>query len=427
VASRRGFFAELNHQAQLRERERLRDQQAAHRAWQAAARRSEQAQRAAERARAAAARTSAVEARAAEKEIVRLHAEARTAEVDAANAALESTYAEIDSLLTATLDVDDWVDLESLRMTVEQPPFTPSAELLRPVLPPGPPRYPPAPVYQEPPAPTGTAAMLGGRKRHEAAVRQAREQYAQACHSAQVQADAMHAAYQQQAERSVEAERDRQAKLAVAREAYARECREAEAQAAERNAALDQLINDLAFDVESAIEEYVGIVLSNSVYPGSFPVSHEHRFDLSTRELVLTVRVPQPSEVPTVRQYRWVKAKDEIASTALPVKEQKERYASAVCQVAVRSLHEVFEADRAGRIHSIALTVCTGHLDPATGHSVEVPLVIAGADRDTFSSFDLRNVVPAATLEHLGASVSSRPAELVPADVSRGVRTSRAR
>ncbi|MEN3362557.1 MAG: restriction system protein, partial [Mycobacteriales bacterium] len=285
MARHRGFFAELNHQAQLRERERVRQAQAAHREWQAAIWRSEQAQRAAERARAAAAQASAADARAAEKEIARLYAEARIAEVDAANVALETTYAEIDGLLTATLDVDDWVDLESLRVTVEHPPFTPGQELIRAVLPPDPPRYPPVPVYQEPPAPSGTAALFGARKRYDAAVQQARAGYAQACHSAQVQADAMQKAYQAQMARSVEAERDRQANLAVAREAHSRESGEAEAAAAERNAALDQLINDLAFDVESAIEEYVGIVLSNSVYPDSFPVSHEHRFDLSTREL----------------------------------------------------------------------------------------------------------------------------------------------
>jgi restriction system protein len=51
-----------------------------------------------------------------------------------------------------------------------------------------------------------------------------------------------------------------------------------------------------------------------------------------------------------------------------------------------------------------------------------VPLVIVAADRETFRRFDLSNVVPQATLEHLGAAISRSPFDLAPADTSRGVR-----
>jgi restriction system protein len=174
--------------------------------------------------------------------------------------------------------------------------------------------------------------------------------------------------------------------------------------------------------VESAIREYVGIVLSNSVYPEAFPVDYDHDFDLGTRELRLAVTVPPPSAVSVVKEYKYVKAKDEISSTVLPVKAQKDRYAGAVTQVALRTLHEIFEADRGGKIHSIALTVGTEALSPATGLRETVPLVIVGADRETFTRFDLSNVVPQATLEHLGAAVSKSPFDLMSADTSRGVR-----
>jgi restriction system protein len=163
-------------------------------------------------------------------------------------------------------------------------------------------------------------------------------------------------------------------------------------------------------------------VLSNSVYPDAFPVTHEDQFNLATRELSLTVTVPPPSAMPTVKEYRYVKAKDEIAAAALPQKEQKDRYANAVFQVAVRTLHEVFEADRNGKIRSIALTVAADSTSPATGLKETVPLVVTAADSQTFSGFDLGNIVPRATLEHLGAALSKSPFDLTPADTSRGVR-----
>jgi restriction system protein len=49
-------------------------------------------------------------------------------------------------------------------------------------------------------------------------------------------------------------------------------------------------------------------------------------------------------------------------------------------------------------------------------------MVIVAADRQTFSHFDLTNVVPRATLEYLGAAVSKSPFDLTPADTSHGVR-----
>jgi hypothetical protein len=120
----------------------------------AATRAAEKAHRDAERALAAAARASAEEKKAAEKEAGRLHVESRLAEVESLNASLASTLAEIDGLLAATLEVDDYVDLESLKIrTVEHPPFE-AGDLAVPVAPMPELVYPPEPVYEEPPAPS---------------------------------------------------------------------------------------------------------------------------------------------------------------------------------------------------------------------------------------------------------------------------------
>ncbi|TCN28352.1 restriction system protein [Kribbella orskensis] len=420
--ARRGFFAELNYQAQQAEKRRRQEAAAAYRAQAAAEREAERARKAAERAQAAAGRASAAEQKAAEKEAARLHAEARMAEVEAMNGDLTYEFAEIDGLLAATLEVDDYVDLDALKINdVQQPPFEPGdLAIPTPQLPEL--VYPRQPEYQEPPAPGGLAAAFGGKKKHQVAIERAKAEHVEAMRRWHEQTTAMHAQYVAEQDRHRQAEQDRLAKLAAAENVYHDECRRREAEAAEHNEHLAELVNGLAFDVEFAIQEYVGIVLSNSVYPDVFPVSHGHDFSLASRELTLTALIPDPSAVPTVKEYKYVKAKDEISSTALPAKTQKDRYASAVWQVAVRTLHEVFEADRAGKIHSIALTVGVDRVSPATGQPETVPLVIVAADRETFSSFDLGNVVPHATLTHMGAALSKSPFDLTPADTSRGVR-----
>ena len=126
--------------------------------------------------------------------------------------------------------------------------------------------------------------------------------------------------------------------------------------------------------------------------------------------------------MPSIRQFKYVKARDEVTETALSQKEQRERYANAVAQVALRTWHEIFEADRAGRIQTISLTVATQAIDPGTGHMTEVPLITVASDRATFEHLDLSNIVPAATLAHLKAAVSKNPFGLVAIDLSKGVR-----
>jgi restriction system protein len=279
--------------------------------------------------------------------------------------------------------------------------------------------YPPEPIYQEPLAPGG---LFGAKKKHEDAIARAQAEHAHAYRVWEQQVTATRAAYASERSRREQAEEDRLRQLAAAETRYRDECQAREADAAARNRQISALINDLAFDVKAAIVKYVDIVLANSAYPEGFPVSHRFGFDLGTRELKLAVTVPPPSTVPVIKEYRYVRASDEITSTNLALKAQKDRYAGAVFQTAVRTLKEIFQADRNGKIHLIALTVGTDTLSPATGRPETVPFVIAAADRATFGQFDLANIVPQATLEHLGAAISRSPFDLKPADGSRGVR-----
>jgi len=133
--------------------------------------------------------------------------------------------------------------------------------------------------------------------------------------------------------------------------------------------------------------------------------------------------VPPPSELPTTRAYKYTKSTDEITETSLSQKACKDRYAGAVRQVSLRTLHEVFEADRRGLIKTISLEVGTQTTSPATGNRVYLPFVAVAAARETFLQFDLSSVVPSATLDHLGAAVSKNPYELVAIDAG-GVRQS---
>ena len=421
MARRRGFLAEINRQMQQDAKRREQPQRQSVRAEEVARRKAEQAALRAERALAQAAKAKATEDKRAkqeaEREAKRWHIEAMEAEVAARNAALAATYDEIDSILAATLEVDDYVDLESLRQVAEHPPFDPG-ELAVPNPLPARIELPPEPQFV---APEGKPRAFR-KKKHVARLAEAHDNHQAALENWRTETATLLAEQEEldAAHRAVEERR--QQELQAAKAAYDEECSRREAAVAEINLQLDQLKANLGYGIEEAVQEYISIVLSNSVYPESFPVEHDFGFDSTHGELTIKCFIPKPSSIPNVRQFRYVKAKDDITTTAQTQKAQKDRYANAVASVAVRTLHEVFEADRAGRVQTISLVVATEDINPGTGHMTETPLVAVASGRAVFTGLNLAKVMPLATLAHLKASVSKNPFGLIPIDLSKGVR-----
>ena len=419
--ARRGFFAELQHQSRVAAREREREEREGVRRHAAAVREAEQTRMASERAQAQFARATEAERKRFEKETREAHLAAMEAEVIERNGKLEETYEEIDSLLSSTLEVDDYVDLNSLRVKASHPPFDRS-HLQAPIPQPESIPTPSEPVLVPPKPPTGLAAFFG-KKKYAESVESAKRAHGEALTKWREACRDVLAYNQNAKQKHAEDEVRRLELLKSERERYRQECAARETEAACSNSRLDELISNLGYGTAEAIQEYVSIVLSNSVYPQHFQATHEFEFDLSTAELGLQVRVPGPNDVSDIKQYKYTKASDEITSTSLSQKECRERYAGAIHQVALRSFHEVFESDRRGLIKTISLEVGTNTIDPATGQRTYIPFLIAAAERESFLAFDLSAVMPALTLGKLGAAVSKNPYGLAPAERA-GVRKS---
>lgn len=419
--ARRGFLAEVQHQLKVAAQEQARAAREAERKRKAAIAEAERARKADERAAQQLARANAAEQKRLAKEAREAHAGAMEAEVERRNLELSQTYDAVDSLLAATLGVDDYVDLETLRTVAEHPPFD-RADLEVPTPSPSPVPDPPEPTFVEPTPPKGLRGLLG-KKNHEKAVVEASAAHKRKVEEWRSELAQAESARKTEASRHVDMEAARISALEAERARYAAECAAREAEAAEHNGAIDTLIANLAYGAVDAVQEYVSIVLSSSAYPACFPVEHDFDFDAATAELRLRVLVPDPDKLPTTRAYKFTKSSDEIAATPSSQKESKDRYASAVHQVALRSLHEVFEADRRGLIKTISLEVGTETIDPATGREAYIAFVAVGAERNSFLELNLSKVVPAATLGLLGAAVSKNPFDLFAADTS-GVRRS---
>jgi restriction system protein len=360
------------------QRELERRDRATQRALLIAAREADRARRAYERARYL-----------DEKERKRLYAEAREAEVDAMNERLVAENTALEAILRATLDVDDFLDFAALKKEPELPPFQPGALATAELAPEeGPFTLPPL---------SGMARLIpGGKAKHEQAVEEARNRY-----------DAENAAHSRR-------ERERRRQLAEARTAYESELARITARVEEQNGEVDEFRTRFDAEDPDAVVEYFSLVLEKSSYPEGFPKQHRMAFVPESKQLVVEFELPSTKVVPLVKQYRYVKARDSIESGARPATQVKALYATVVAETTLRTLHELFEADRAQKLDTIVVNGYVETIDPATGKPVSPHLVTVRTTRDDFLRLDLHNVEPLACLKGLNAAVSKNPSDLLP-------------
>ncbi len=346
----------------------------AERAHAAAVREAERARRAYERVQVADARERA-----------RLYAESRAADVAADNQALEAQIEKLSTLLEAGLEDDGYIDLEALK----RPPLLPrwqQGALEQSEQVPDPARY-------VPDALTGMGKLFGG-KAHNARVEALNAAYAQAC-AEHAQRESMRSAALQRARSDFES----------AREAALTEARQ-------QHREIDQLAADLDVGQQQAILTLFELAMQASLLPDGFPREHRVAYVAASRQLVVEFELPPAEVVPVVKAYRYVKAKDEVTSTARPSAQVRALYSSVLMQATLLVMHRMFGADRGCFAEIIVVNAMLHAFDPRTGQPVHPCLITVRATREMFLGLDLANVDPAACLRHLSAGVSRNPTEL---------------
>lgn len=373
MARRKGFVASL---AQV-QREIERAQRAQLRASAAAARETARAIREADRAAAA-----------DEKERKRLYLEDQLAEVDELNEMLDEQVAQLENILSHTLSVDDHLSFDSLKQSEHLGAFEPGVLGIA---------EPPPTRPTPPPEPKGIVRLRPGAKdEHERAIAAARD------------------AYDRLLDEHATREFEREQRLAAAKSAHETRAKELAAVARAQHAEIQQFQNDFESGDPEAVTSYFSLVLQASSYPDSFPRSARVAFVPESRQLVVELDLPPLDVVPNEAKYKYTKATDTVGATLRPATQRRALYLSVIAQMALRTVHEMFEADRGERIDSLVFNGFVDAIDPATGKAIRPCVITLRTTREVFLGLDLARVDPVTCLKSLSASVSKSPAELVP-------------
>ncbi len=174
------------------------------------------------------------------------------------------------------------------------------------------------------------------------------------------------------------------------------------------NLSIDRLKEQWQSGFPEAVVEHACLVLDNSTYPGWFQGSYRFSFDHANRLAQVEFLLPTPEIVDIPKSARFVASTGEIKTTSLSKTDQKNLYDSLCYQVALRTVHELFEADTVENFDAILFNGVVDQINPATGLE-ERPTIMSGMfERSKFMEVNLERVDPKACFKSFkGVSAAS--------------------
>lgn len=299
---------------------------------------------------------------------------------------------DLQSILVRTLDVDDSVNFDSLRVPYEERHFRIPASLQHETPQPEAARY-----HKALRSPSWLAKQIPGAMRR------------------------FMAAYDNEQRRFETDLQDWQSKenlrlaaIEARRAEHASEIQAAKRKTEIRDAEVDAFRDQYYAGDPDALIAYNTMVLERSVYPEGFPHHFSIAYTCASKLLVIEYELPTVDVVPKSSEFRYVRTRDIIDEKARKPSEIRAIYQDVIASVALRTMHEVFEADQADRIEAVCFNGFIHSVDLATGRDTQPHLVSVRATKKDFTCINLAKVERPACLRNLGAQVSRSASEAQP-------------
>jgi restriction system protein len=161
----------------------------------------------------------------------------------------------------------------------------------------------------------------------------------------------------------------------------------------EHNEKIDVLKNLHQSKDANAVVEYCEMVLNNSQYPEYFPKKFEIQYNQDSQMLLVDYQLPSLSDIPNVNNARYVKSRDTIEEKYLSQSDLSKLFDSAIYQIALRTLHELFESDTVDAIKFINFNGIVTSLNSSDGHLKSCCIISIQVKKDEFEKINLAGIV----------------------------------
>jgi len=182
----------------------------------------------------------------------------------------------------------------------------------------------------------------------------------------------------------------------------------------ERNVAIDRKRDKYLTGDPETVLDYCDIVLTNSEYPDYFPQSYEIDYNPDNKLLVVDYQLPSPTTLPTVSEVKYVQLRDEFTEKHISKAQLNKLYDNLLYQIVLRTVHELYEADKIDALESVVFNGYIRSIDQATGQETNGCVLSLQANKAEFEQINLKGVDPKACFKKFKGIGCSKLHSLTP-------------
>jgi len=163
-----------------------------------------------------------------------------------------------------------------------------------------------------------------------------------------------------------------------------------------------------------AVMDYCDMVLRRSEYPEYFPQTYELDYNPLSAILIVDYLLPPKEALPTVKEVKYVRSKDDFDEKEITEAQLNKLYDDLLYQITLRTVHELFEADKVNALSAIVFNGYVESIDPATGVERRACVLSLQASKDEFMGINLAHVDPKLCFRNLKGLGSSKLHSITP-------------
>ncbi|MBS4173520.1 restriction endonuclease [Bacillus sp. FJAT-49736] len=180
----------------------------------------------------------------------------------------------------------------------------------------------------------------------------------------------------------------------VAKEEYNKEKELFEAKQNEYNDGIKDFKNRFENGETQAVEDYILLVLENSIYPEAISKDFEVQYLGENEIAIIDYALPHPDSIPNIIEYKFVKTRKEIVPKEMKKKDFEEFYEDIIYQLTLRTIHEVFESVYNDKLKTVIFNGWVQGVDSSTGQDFNSCIISVQASKDEFEQINLARVNP---------------------------------
>ncbi len=164
----------------------------------------------------------------------------------------------------------------------------------------------------------------------------------------------------------------------------------------------------------AAVVEYCELALAASRYPTFVDPEYQVSYNPINSLAVVECELPDKDAIPTLIKVTYIASSGEFKEKNTTDSERDKLFDSVLYQIALRTIHELLQADSARALKAVVFNGWVNALSPASGKRVHGCILSLQASKQEFESIDLSNVDPKACFKQLKGVAASRLSGMTP-------------